>query len=117
VILTAASDDEHCVAIGLLRREDQGPGCPGPVAIVREPVRTEKEVGQTPDVRVIDCLVRGALVNEFRKPWLIGQPAGHVDADVDALAREAGCPAVRLSLMLVAGAHRRWRLEGWWVAA
>ena len=26
VIPTAASDDEHCVAIGLVRREDQGPG-------------------------------------------------------------------------------------------
>ena len=34
VILTAASDDEDCVAIGLLRREDQGPEGSHPMAMM-----------------------------------------------------------------------------------
>ena len=58
--------------------------------VMREPVRTDDQIGEAADVRVVDRLIGSSLSNQFREPRLILQSAGHIDPHVDALPREAG---------------------------
>src|SRR5262249_46968602 len=60
--------------------------------IVREPIRAQKEIRKTPDVRIIYSEVRCPLLYEGRKPRLIRQPAGQVHAHVDTLPRHRSSP-------------------------
>src|SRR5438093_9917677 len=55
--------------------------------IVREPIRTQKQIGKAPDVWIIFRQSRNAFLNEGREPRLVRQPAGQVHAHIDTFSR------------------------------
>ena len=45
--------------------------CLDKLHVVRQPVRTQKKIGETSDMRIIFRLIRDALLNQCRKPRLV----------------------------------------------